>query len=124
MQLIRNTHLTFHLKFFRVNRQYRRDLAREYTEKVTFFPHLSPSRVSGAPLRASLKKAGKNRYSVCYFCLVNRFRAWGRRASSQRVALHDSVRTFSPSLSTDDFTPKGKKELGRSLYWLSQPFIC
>ena len=63
-QLVRNIHITFHLKFFRVNRQYRRDLAGEYTEKVTFFPRLSPSRVSRAPLRASLKNAEKkNAYS-------------------------------------------------------------
>lgn len=59
MQLVPNMHLTFHLKFFRVNRQNRRDLAGEYTEKITFFPRLSPSRVSRAPLRASLKNAGK-----------------------------------------------------------------
>ena len=123
--MVRNIHITFHLKFFRVNRQYRRDLAGEYTEKVTFFPRLSPSRVSRAPLRASLKNAEKKKCLFwCYSCVVNRFCAWGRRASSQRAALHDSVRTFSPSLSTDDFTPKGEKELGRSLYWLCQPFIC
>ena len=118
-------HLTFHLNFFRVNRQYRRDLAGEYMEKVTFFPRLSPSRVSRAPLCASLKNAGKKApiLLVTFASLTDFARGW-RRASSQRAALHDSVRTFSPSLSTDDFTPKGEKELGRSLYWLCQPFIC
>ena len=66
VQLVLNIHLTFHWKFFRVNRQYRRDLAEEHTENVSFFPRLSPSRVSRAPLRASLKNAGKKRL----FCML------------------------------------------------------
>ena len=81
--------------------------------------------MSRAALRASLKNAKKKTpiLYVTFASLTDFGREW-RRASSQRAALHDSVRTFSPSLSTDDFTPKGEKELGRSLYWLCQPFIC
>ena len=45
----------------------------EYTEKVTFFPRLSPSRVSRAPLLASLKNAEKNAYYDVLFAWLTDF---------------------------------------------------